>query len=52
MKAIETLIHQSSADWTVVRIVNAKVKSDGKGYAVLLGDTKGRFSVSRKNVAL
>lgn len=52
MKAIETLIHGSSLDWTVVRIVNPNVKSNGAGYAVSFGYTKGKMNVSRFNVAM
>ncbi|MBO8142300.1 MAG: NAD(P)H-binding protein [Firmicutes bacterium] len=51
MKVIETLIHSSSLDWTVVRIVNPNVQSNGAGYAVSFGDTKGKMTVSRWNVA-
>jgi len=51
MKAIETLIHKSKVDWTVVRIINPNVKTDGNGYAISFGDTPGKTNVSRKNVA-
>ncbi|QFF99281.1 NAD-dependent epimerase/dehydratase family protein [Psychrobacillus glaciei] len=51
MNAISQLIHQSQVDWTVIRIVNPNTNKDGKGYAISLGDTKGKFTVSHKNVA-
>ncbi len=51
MKAIGQLIVQSKLDWTVVRIANPNTNNDGKGYAITLGDTKGKFTVSRKNAA-
>lgn len=51
MKAIEQLIVQSKVDWTVVRIANPNTNKDGQGYAISFGDTKGKFTVSRKNVA-
>lgn len=51
MKAIGQLIIQSKVDWTVVRIANPNTNNDGKGYAVSLGDTKGKFTVSRRNAA-
>lgn len=51
MKAIEKIILESLLDWTVVRIINPNVKTDGNGYAVTFGDTKGKMNVSRKNIA-
>ncbi|OLN23671.1 oxidoreductase [Domibacillus antri] len=51
MKAIEELIKKSSLDWTVVRIINPNVKTDGQGYAITLGDAKGKMGVSRLNAA-
>ena len=51
MKAIGQLVIQSKLDWTVVRIANPNTNKDGKGYAITLGDTKGKFTVSRKNAA-
>ena len=36
MKAIETLIHGSSLDWTVVRIVNPNVKSNVSRFNVAM----------------
>lgn len=51
MKAIGKLIHHSKVDWTVIRIANPNTNKDGNGYAISLGDTKGKFTVSRKNVA-
>ena len=51
MNAIGQLIKQSKLDWTIVRIINPNTNKDGQGYAVTLGDTKGKFTVSRKNVA-
>ncbi len=51
MKAIGKQIHHSKVDWTVIRIVNPNTNKDGNGYAISLGDTKGKFTVSRKNVA-
>lgn len=51
MKAIGQLIVKSKVDWTVVRIANPNTNNDGKGYAISFGDTKGKFTVSRKNTA-
>ena len=51
MKKIEELIKQSILDWTVVRILNPNPKHSGKNYTISLGDTKGKMSVSRENVA-
>ena len=51
MKAIGQLILQSKLDWTIVRIANPNTNKDGKGYAITFGDTKGKFTVSRKNTA-
>ncbi|MBG9812102.1 oxidoreductase [Bacillus endophyticus] len=51
MKEIENLIKNSKLDWTVVRIINPNVKTNGNGYSVSLGDTKGKMNVSRYNVA-
>lgn len=51
MKAIGKLILQSQVDWTVIRIANPNTNNDGKGYAISFGDTKGKFTVSRKNAA-
>jgi putative NADH-flavin reductase len=51
MKAIEKLINNSRLDWTVVRIINPNVKTNGNGYSVSFGDTKGKMNVSRHNVA-
>lgn len=51
MKGVEALVKASKVDWTVVRIINPNVKTDGNGYTVSLGDTKAKFNVSRKNAA-
>lgn len=51
LKAIEKLIKNSKLDWTVVRIINPNVKTNGNGYSVSFGDTKGKMNVSRYNVA-
>lgn len=51
MKGIESMVKNSKLDWTVIRIVNSNVKNDANGYAVTLGDTKGKMNVSRLNVA-
>lgn len=51
MKSIEKLIRNSKLDWTVVRIINPNVKTNGNGYAVSFGDTKGKMNVSRYNAA-
>lgn len=51
MKGVEQLVNASQVDWTVVRIINPNVKTDGSGYAISFGDTKAKFGVSRKNVA-
>lgn len=51
MKGIEALVKGSKVDWTVVRIINPNVKTDGNGYTTSLGDKKAKFNVSRKNAA-
>ncbi|MFJ7828380.1 NAD(P)-dependent oxidoreductase [Psychrobacillus sp. NPDC096623] len=51
MKGIEDLVKESKVDWTVVRIINPNVKTDGNGYTTSLGDSKAKFNVSRKNAA-
>ncbi|RTR28378.1 NAD-dependent epimerase/dehydratase family protein [Robertmurraya yapensis] len=51
MKGIETLIKNSKMDWTVVRIINPNVRTNGNGYSVSFGDTKGKMGVSRYNAA-
>ena len=51
MKGIETLIKNSTMDWTVVRIINPNVKTNGNSYSVSFGDTKGKMGVSRYNAA-
>ena len=51
MKGIEALVKASKVDWTVIRIINPNVKTDGNGYTTSLGDTKAKFNVSRKNAA-
>jgi putative NADH-flavin reductase len=51
MKTIEKLIKDSKLDWTVVRIINPNVKTNGNGYSVSFGDTKGKMNVSRYNAA-
>ncbi|MCD1159582.1 NAD(P)-dependent oxidoreductase [Peribacillus frigoritolerans] len=51
MKGIERLVNTSKVDWTVVRIINPNVKTDGNGYTISFGDTEAKMNVSRKNVA-
>lgn len=51
MKAIEKLLKNSKLDWTVIRIIDPNAKTNGNGYSVTFGDTKGKMSVSRYNVA-
>ncbi|WP_228027606.1 NAD(P)H-binding protein [Bacillus fonticola] len=51
MKAIEKLIKGSTLDWTVVRIIDPNAKTNGNGYSISFGDTKGKMSASRYNVA-
>lgn len=51
MKAIDKLIKKSKLDWTVVRIINPNVKTNGNGYTITFGDTKGKMNVSRYNAA-
>jgi len=51
MKGVEALVKGSKVDWTVVRIINPNVKTDGNGYTTSLGDSKAKFNVSRKNAA-
>lgn len=47
----EKLKKNSKLDWTVVRIINPNVKTNGKGYSVSFGDTRGKMNVSRVYVA-
>ena len=51
MKGVEALVKASKVDWTVIRIINPNVKTDGNGYTTSLGDSKAKFNVSRKNAA-
>jgi len=51
MKAIERLLLASPLDWTVVRFVDPKAKTDGDGIAHTLGDGAFGFQVSRANIA-
>ena len=51
MKAMEKLIKNSKLDWTVVRIINPNVKTNGNGYSISFGDSKGKMGVSRYNAA-
>jgi NAD(P)-dependent dehydrogenase (short-subunit alcohol dehydrogenase family) len=41
----------SDLDWTIIRIINPNLKSNGKGYALAVGSEKHKMSVSRENVA-
>jgi putative NADH-flavin reductase len=51
MKAIEKLLNNSKLYWTVVRIIDPNAKTNGNGYSISFGDTKGKMSVSRYNAA-
>lgn len=51
MGEIDNLLKATKLDWTVIRMINPNVKTDGNGYAISFGDTKGKMSVSRYNVA-
>jgi len=51
MKGVEALVKGSKVDWTVVRLINPNVKTNGNGYTTSLGDSKAKFNVSRKNAA-
>ncbi|MEC0204681.1 NAD(P)H-binding protein [Paenibacillus lautus] len=51
MKTIENLIKNSKLDWTVVRIINPNINTNGNGYTVSFGDTRGKMNVSRYNAA-
>lgn len=51
MVGIKELLKTTQLDWTVVRIVNPNVKTDGNGYEISFGDTKSKMGVSRYNVA-
>lgn len=51
MKGIEESVNASKVDWTVVRIINPNVKTDGNGYTISFGDSKAKMGVSRKNAA-
>ena len=51
MQGVEALVKASKVEWTVVRIINPNVKTDGNGYTISLGDSKAKFNVSRKNAA-
>ncbi|CAG7914228.1 NAD(P)-dependent oxidoreductase [Mammaliicoccus sciuri] len=48
---IGEVVKKSDLDWTIIRFLNPNVKSDGNGYDVTFGDKKGKFNVSRKNIA-
>ena len=48
---VKNAVTTSSTDWTIVRIINPNIKTDGNGYTVSFGDTKAKFGVSRKNAA-
>ncbi|PTE43623.1 oxidoreductase [Staphylococcus equorum] len=52
MVGINSLMNQSRLDWTVIRILNPNVKTNGNGYEVTFGDEKGKMNVSKYNVAL
>lgn len=45
------VVTASNLDWTVIRILNPNVKSNGKGYKLAVGSEKYKMSVSRENVA-
>ncbi|HEC2159394.1 TPA: NAD(P)H-binding protein [Staphylococcus delphini] len=45
------VVKHSGLDWTIVRFLNPNMKTDGKGYDVSFGDTKGKLNASRKNIA-
>lgn len=51
MKAIEKLLKNSNLDWTVVSIIDPNAKTNGNGYSISFGDTKGKMSVSRYHAA-
>lgn len=51
MTGVKNAVATSSTDWTIIRIINPNIKTDGHGYTVSFGDTKAKFGVSRKNVA-
>lgn len=51
MTGVKNAVTTSSMDWTIVRIINPNIKTDGNGYTVSFGDTKAKFGVSRKNIA-
>ena len=51
LKKVQNLLANNNGNWTVVRFINPNVKTDGKGYAYVMGDKKAGFNVSRKNIA-
>lgn len=51
MREIAKLLQTTKLDWTVVRIINPNVKTDGNGYDISFGDTKSKMGVSRYNAA-
>lgn len=51
MIGVKDAVTFSSTDWTIVRIINPNIKTDGNGYNISYGDTKAKFGVSRKNAA-
>lgn len=51
MMGVKNAVITSSLDWTIVRIINPNIKTDGDGYTISFGDTKAKFGISRKNAA-
>ena len=51
MKEIGKLLKTAKLNWTVVRIIDPNAKTDGNGYGISFGDTKGKMSVSRYHAA-
>lgn len=48
---IGEVVKQSDLDWTIIRIINPNLKSDGNGYCLAVGSEKYKVFVSRQNVA-
>jgi putative NADH-flavin reductase len=48
---IGDVVTASKLDWTIVRIINPNVKTNGQGYGLAVGQEKYGISVSRQNVA-
>jgi putative NADH-flavin reductase len=51
MKKMSEILYSSNVDWTVVRFINPNLKKNGNGYEYVMGDKRGKFGISRYNIA-